>query len=204
MDQHVTSTSRASALAVILALCLLLPAGLAPRRADATFTLTHHHASLALPPSTVLITAVYYDTYLTGEPDEAFRLSNLTSLPIDLLDWTVSDGEGTITLAGELPPGAQLWIAKEADDFALEFGFAPTYEYGADTTTVPNLTTTGSFALANTGDQLILRDGSGAIVDSVVYADGDPAGTGWSGPGIYPYGGDTVGLERFAEGEREV
>jgi hypothetical protein len=33
---------------------------------------------------------------------------------------------------------------------------------------------------------------------------GDPTGTGWSGPGIYPYGGDTVDIERFAQGEQDV
>jgi hypothetical protein len=69
---------------------------------------------------------------------------------------------------------------------------------------VPNLTTTGTFALANTGDQVILKDAGSAIVDSVVYEDGDPTGTGWSGPGIYPYGSDTVGIERFAQEEQDI
>ena len=41
-------------------------------------------------------------------------------------------------------------------------------------------------------------------MDSVVYEDGDPTDTGWSGPGIYPYGGDTVGIERFAQGEQGI
>ncbi len=69
---------------------------------------------------------------------------------------------------------------------------------------VPNLTTSGSFVLANTGDQVILKDSEGTHVDSVVYEGGDPTGTLWFGPPIYPYGGTSVGIERFAQQERDV
>jgi hypothetical protein len=178
----------------MLALLVLLLAALAPSAANSA-------------SSSVLITAVYYDTYLADEPDEAFRLMNASESAVDLTDWTATDGptEGTITLTGTLTAGESIWIARQADEFTLEFGFPPDYEYGAETDPmVPNLTTSGSFALANTGDQVVLKDAGGVIVDSVVYEDGDPTGTGWSGPGIYPYGGDTVGIERFAQGEQGV
>jgi len=180
--------------ATTLVLLLLLLTAFAPAPANSAST-------------TVLITAVYYDTYLTGEPDEAFRLMNVSGSAVDLTDWTVTDGptEGTITLSDTLAAGASIWIAREADDFALEFGFSPDYEYGAETDpAVPNLTTSGTFALANTGDQVILKDATAVIVDSVVYEDGDPTGTGWTGPGIDPYVGDTVGIERFAQEEQGV
>ncbi len=52
--------------------------------------------------STILISAVYYDTYLPGEPDESFRLTNVSANAVDLSNWTVTDGEGTITLTGNL------------------------------------------------------------------------------------------------------
>ena len=155
--------------------------------------------------STIFITAVYYDTYLTGEPDEAFRLINISGSTVDLTDWTVTDGEGTVTLQDTLLAGASIWIACEADDFTLEFGFRPDYEYGADTDpAVPNLTESGSFLLANAGDEVVLKGSDGVIVDSVIYEGGDPTDTGWSGPGIYPYGGDSVGIERFAQQEQDV
>jgi hypothetical protein len=157
--------------------------------------------------TTILITAVYYDTYLTNEPEEAFRLMNVGTGAGDMTDWVVTDGstEGTITLTGTLPPDESIWIAREADDFTLEFGFPPGYEYDADTDPmVPNLLQSGDFALNNTGDELVLKTSHGAIVDSVVYEGGEPTDTGWSGPGIYPYGGDTVGIERFAQGEQGV
>ena len=153
----------------------------------------------------ILISAVYYDTYLTDEPDEAFRLMNVIGSGVDLTNWSVTDGEGVITLQDTLPTDASIWIAQEADDFTLEFGFPPDYGYGADTDpAVPNLTTSGSFVLANTGDQIILQDDGATIVDSVVYEGGDTTGTGWNGPPIYPYGGASVGIERFAQQERDV
>jgi hypothetical protein len=155
--------------------------------------------------TSALITAVYYDTYLTDEPDEAFRLMNVSEAAVDLTDWTVTDLEGTITLSDTLAAGASIWIAREADDFTLEFGFLPDYEYGADTDqAVPDLITSGTFALANTGDEIVLKDAGAVIVDSVVYEGGDPTGTGWSSPGVYPYGGDTVGIERFAQEEQGI
>jgi hypothetical protein len=155
----------------------------------------------------VLSTAVYYDTYLAYEPDEAFRLVNVSGAAVNLTGWTVTDGpsEGTITLNGSLDPGQSIWLAREAASFTLEFGFSPDYEYGADTDpTVPNLPRTGSLALANAGDELVLKDDGGTIVDSVVYEGGNPSGAGWSGPTISPYSGDTVGIERFAQSEADV
>ena len=38
----------------------------------------------------------------------------------------------------------------------------------------------------------------------MAYEGGDPTDTGWTAPGIDPYGGDTVGLERFAQGEQSI
>jgi hypothetical protein len=125
--------------------------------------------------------------------------------PVDLTNWTVTDGEGTLTLQDTLPAGASVWIARQAVSFTAEFGFPPDYEYESDTDpAVPNLARSGAFELANTGDQVILRDDGAAIVDSVVYEGADPTGTGWTGPGIYPYGGDTVGIEGFAQQEQDV
>ena len=183
---------RPQIIATTLVLLLLLMAAFAPSPAKSTST-------------TVLITAVYYDTYLTGEPEEAFRLMNVSGSGVDLTDWTVTDGEGTIALSGTLTAGESIWIAQEADDFTLEFGFPPDYEYGEDTDpAVPNLTTSGSFVLANTGDEVILKDSEGTYVDTVVYVGGDTTTASWIGSPIYPYGGTSVGIERFAQQERDV
>ena len=149
--------------------------------------------------TTVLVTVVYYDTYLTNEPDEAFRLTNVIGSAVDLTDWTVTDGEGTVALNGSLQAGASIWVAAQAVSITQEFGFSPDYEYRADTDpAVPNLATSGSFGLANDGDEVVLEDGVGAEVDCVVYEDSDPSACDCSGPKIEPYDGTGVGAERFA------
>ena len=201
-----------------LALILLAGWGAPARSASSTVPVStvYHDPFLADEPdgafrpmnasSTILITAVYYDTYLTDEPDEAFRLMNVGGTTVDLSGWTVTDGpnEGTITLQGSLAPGVSIWIAREAAGFSLEFGFSPAYEYEGDTDpAVPELTSSGTVALANTGDQLMLKNGE-TIADSVVWEGADPTGTGWSGPTIWPDGGDSTGIERFARLERAI
>ena len=39
------------------------------------------------PP--LLISALYYDTYITGEPDEAFQVYNPFPAPVSLAGWKV-------------------------------------------------------------------------------------------------------------------
>jgi hypothetical protein len=64
---------------------------------------------------------------------------------------------------------------------------------------VPNLTHTNSFASAKTGDQVILKNSGGTIVNSVVCESADPTCAGWSGPPIQPYGGTSVGVDRSGD-----
>jgi cardiolipin synthase len=145
--------------------------------------------------ATVLINAVYYDTYLPNEPDEAFQLVNVSSGTVDLTGWTATDFEGVITLTGALEPGRSIWIARQAISFTLEFGFKPDYEYQSDSDpAVPNLPLHGSLALANAGDQLALRDAGHTLVDALVYEGGAITDTDWSGPTVSPYDNGSFGI----------
>ena len=52
------------------------------------------------------------------------------------------------------------------------------YEYQSNTgLSVPTLPRSGTLVLANDGDQLVLRNSSAIIIDSVVYKNGSTAGT---------------------------
>jgi hypothetical protein len=146
--------------------------------------------------SSVIISAVYYDTYLPNEPDESFRLTNVSAGTVDLGNWTATDGEGVITLTGSLDAGHSLWIANKAVSYTLEFGYPPDYEYGGNTDpAVPDLVRQGNFTLANSGDELMLKNNTAVIVDSVVWGSGTITGTGWSGATINPYTQGRFGLE---------
>jgi phosphatidylserine/phosphatidylglycerophosphate/cardiolipin synthase-like enzyme len=153
-----------------------------------TPSLTATATNTSAPASNVLIYALYYDTYTTNEPEEAFALINLGGSSAQLSGWQVTDGEGTLTFPSySFAAGARLWAAKTATTFRTEFGFSPDFEYGGNSDpTVPDMTGTVP-ALANTGDEFRLLNSSLAIVDAIVYEGGNTASSGWSGAAIYPY-----------------
>ncbi|HQO21404.1 MAG TPA: lamin tail domain-containing protein, partial [Acidobacteriota bacterium] len=78
---------------------------------------------------TVMIYAIYYDTYLSNEPDEAVALMNISSSPIAIGGWQVTDsvtgsGEGTVTFPScTIQPGQIIWITKTATSFKTAFGY---------------------------------------------------------------------------------
>ena len=154
-----------------------------------TLTPSPTATNTSAPSANVLIYALYYDTYLTNEPDEAFSLINLGGSAVQLLNWQITDGEGTVTFPSySFPAGARLWAARTATSFRSEFGFAPDFEYGGNSDpAVPDMSGATIPTLANTGDDFRLLNNSAAIVDAVVYEGGNTASGGWSGAAIYPY-----------------
>ena len=60
------------------------------------------------PP--LLISALYYDTYITGEPDEAFQIYNPLPSTVSLAGWKVTAGTRTVTF----PPGITLNAQRQA------------------------------------------------------------------------------------------
>jgi DNA/RNA endonuclease YhcR with UshA esterase domain len=91
-----------------------------------------------------------------------------------------------------LGPQGLLVVAKNAAQFQARFGFYPDFEVqvsGAgytDAPTVPNMEKyspwgTGSWALSNTGDEMLLLGPADQIVDAVAYKSGDYAAVGITG-----------------------
>ena len=139
------------------------------------------------PP--LLISALYYDTYITGEPDEAFQIYNPLPSAVSLAGWKVTAGTRTVTF----PPGitlngnAKLWCARKAADFRATFGVSPGCEYGGDSDpAVPDLTG-AALTLTNTGGRVTLSSPNGSYADVLVYEAGDTSAPGWQGPAVYPY-----------------
>jgi hypothetical protein len=177
----------------VVLLVLLLAAGSVNGVADdtplpVTFLPLAGWSYRVIPPP-LLISALYYDTFQTNEPDEAFQLYNPLDEAVGLESWQVTDGTRTqtfprdISLAGH----GKLWCAKRGTSFQLAFGFLPGCEYGGDTDpTVPDLPGS-ALRFANTGGQVTLIAPTGAPQDTLVYEGGDTSAAGWQGPAVYPY-----------------
>lgn len=137
----------------------------------------------------VLVTAAFFDGNLTNEPDEGIEIMNVSGSTVDLSGWQFTDNEGTVTFPSgtTLAAGNRLWLGRQATGFKTTFGFLPNFEYGGDTDPgVPNMTGTAP-ALANTGDEVVLKNNSGVIQDALVYGGGNTAQSGWSGAAVQKY-----------------
>ncbi len=133
-------------------------------------------ALAAAGSSAVLIESVLYDGYALNDADEAVRLANVGDAAVDIGGWKLSDGSATATLpATTLAPGETLWLTQDAAAFRDQFG----YDAGLTLRPWPGF--------ANAGDEVLLYDASGALVDALVYLDGDATHQGWHGPSVAPY-----------------
>jgi hypothetical protein len=123
----------------------------------------------AVEPGWVVINEIMYDPPLGGQDytDEWIELFNITTQTISLNGWTISDGEagGTHTF-GDLSISGRGYLLLEYEEAAA----TPTADdiYGDDAT---------NLKLANTGDDITLKDNSGTTIDTVTYSPG------WGGNG---------------------
>jgi Ca2+-binding RTX toxin-like protein len=89
---------------------------------------------------------------------EYFEVFNTTDAPIDLAGWMLSDqGTDAHTITGSLiiPPGGLLVLGRDGNP-VTNGGVTVNYVYS-------------NISFVNTADSIILRDASGALVDSVAY-----------------------------------
>ncbi|MEA2074464.1 MAG: phospholipase D-like domain-containing protein [Euryarchaeota archaeon] len=131
-----------------------------------------------------IITEVYYDTYLNWDIDEFIRIHNPTESLINIGGWEITDLEGTITfpVGANMDSGGSLYLAYNATAFYEEMLIRADFEYGVDSdNSTQNMIKSGSLKLANTGDEVILKDNEGEIIDVVIYGDSDYTGACWSG-----------------------
>ena len=133
----------------------------------------------------VLVVEVYYDTYLSNEPEEYIRIHNQGTGAVNVTGWNITDQEGTVTFPGNanttLHPGCSFYITKNASAFKEETGHYASFEYGVDSDPgVPQMIMSGSLTLANTGDEVILKNKT-VIVDVIIYGTSTYTGEGWAG-----------------------
>ncbi|MBN1456130.1 MAG: lamin tail domain-containing protein, partial [Methanomicrobia archaeon] len=138
----------------------------------------------------VLITELYPDTAMMNEQDEYVAVTNFGVRPVNLEGWSITDTEGTLIFpAFELSASQKIYVTRNASAFTAQQssvkqeGTKPVFEYGPDSDPrIPQLQTSGkTFALRNTGDEVILVNEAGEVVDAVMYGACNSTGEGWCG-----------------------
>ncbi|MBC7224363.1 MAG: lamin tail domain-containing protein, partial [Anaerolineae bacterium] len=175
------------------------PTATAPPSPTATPTATAT-PSPTLPPShPLLISEVLYDGTEPGEGDEFVEIWNPLAEPVDLGGYKVGDEERRVplmALEGEgmyafpegllLGPGEVVVVARDAAAFQARFGRWPDFQFLGTAPEVPRLArytawSTGSWALTNGGDEVLLLGPGDDLVDAVAYREGDLGGLGLVG-----------------------
>ncbi|MCY3412593.1 MAG: lamin tail domain-containing protein [Candidatus Heimdallarchaeota archaeon] len=103
----------------------------------------------------IVINEFLYDTPGTDSLEEWIELYNPTASAIDLSTYTIADNVAVFSLSGSIPANGYFVVATDATGFNALYGFNPDLD-GMN------------LALANTGDQITLSDGSGEV-DFVAY-----------------------------------
>lgn len=118
----------------------------------------------------IVVSEVMADPHaVPDEVGEWIELYNAGDAPAELRGWRLdsrSDRGHTIAQRLTVPPGAAVVLARSADASA-NGGVRADYAYGGDVT------------LANGADWLVLRDASGATVDSVAWSASPRRGASW-------------------------
>ena len=121
----------------------------------------------------VLLDAVLPDGWAgSNHADEAVSLRNTGSNAVNLDGWQLNGKDLPTSLT--ILPGKSIWLTKDDDAFIQQFGFAP----DGVLLSWPSLT--------NSGDEVLLINDLGQVVDVLVYGNGDTTVDGWSGLSVYP------------------
>ncbi len=142
------------------------------------------------PP--LLVSEVLYDPDGTTENDEFIEIINISPIAIDLDGYKVGDEEtidqtgapqdsmGAFPAGYQIPFGGVIVVARNSTAFLATFGFLPDFEFTSQRPDVPDMILysnwdsdpLSSVTLGNTGDEVLLLDGSDTVIDVVTYEAG--------------------------------
>lgn len=131
------------------------------------------------------------EVHFRGSGDEYVAMINVGEAPLDLTGWRVGDaevpgdGEGIYALPDGLllAPHAIFVIGRNGIEFQARWGSWPNAQFERSDAPIPVLErardlATGTFALNDSGDEVVLLDPAGRLADVAVYGDGDSASPG--------------------------
>ena len=110
------------------------------------------------------------DGYASEDGDEYFILDGTGNLS----EWSVTDGEGTVSFPGG---SGRCIVARSAADYYKIHGSYPDYEITNSVDFIPKVQKSGQFQMANSGDSLSLLH-NGTVVQTVSWPDQVSKGNG--------------------------
>jgi len=140
-----------------------------PRPASAPFS--------DAPQPDALLVRVYANT---ARDDEFVEIGNPRPESTNVSGWALTDREGTATfpLDSILPAGGRLLVTRNATSYAEDTLEAADFSmWPGDARQMEG----DALRLADAGDEVLLIDPSGAVVDAYAWGDSSYAGAGWIG-----------------------
>ena len=186
--------------AVALVVALLLPGSLAQTgpsglAAPSPLGFFGDREKPAASTAPALVVEVYYNTL---RADEYVVITNVGDTAIEVAGWTITDGEGTLTFpaGSRVAPNARTVVAQNSTMYDEDTFQRADFQYaGGD---APAMGRSGTFQLRNSGDEVVLRDPTGAIADVLAYGDSPYDGVGWMGAPAAAVGRGYVARRDFA------
>ncbi len=112
--------------------------------------------------------------------DEFVEIANSGPEPADVSGWSLTDREATASfpLGSVLPAGGRLLVTRNSTSYAEDTLLAADFTFDAgDARRMEG----GVLRLADAGDEVLLLDPSGAVVDAYAWGDSAFDGPGWTG-----------------------
>ena len=137
----------------------------------------------AVPAEASILISEFYPCGLRD--DEYVKLKSATQIPVNLRNWSLTDGEGVLRFCQDqwLQPSASMTISMNSSSYFSAYGVYPDISTN-DPRTQRNVSLNGSWRLSDAGDSLALLDSNGIVVDFVVYGNCSDTSRCWNGPPV--------------------
>ncbi len=134
----------------------------------------------------LLIKEFYADTQVRNDIDEYIAIHNPTGIQVDISGWKLSDLEANITFPEGTFIGEDevIYLTRDAFIFEENNDKKANFQYGSGESSTASKMKGGTIRLRNGGDEIILFDAGGDLIDLVIYGDSTYDGEGWSGEGV--------------------
>lgn len=114
--------------------------------------------------------------------DEYFALASLSESVVNLRNWSITDGEGTVKFTNNtfIAPAEVITISMNMSSFQRAYDRAPSFAIDSPDVR-QHLSRSGTFALADSGDSISLIDSGGYVADFIGYGDSAEYSPLWHG-----------------------